>query len=93
MAITRLESDTVSRGFNAAKLALEQLKPVVDSLDVIYNSSGGVKDTLTQGDLDGVPSFSGITKGQVDDGVFALMGIKTAIANAYTALAEFAARA
>ena len=95
MAITILEQNTVTNSSKAAKLVLEQLKPVLDSLDTLYNAGGGVglKDTITQGDLDSIPSFSGLTKQQLDDGMFALTGtIKSAIVAAYTALAELAAR-
>lgn len=94
MSLTALESNTVSRALQAAKLTLEQLKPVLDSLDVIYNSAGGAKTTITQAGLDEIASFSGLTKTQLDDGMFALTGtLKNDIVNAYTALAQLAARA
>lgn len=92
MAITALESNTVSRGAALAKRVLE-LKAEIDYLNIIYDASGGVKETLTQAELDSVPSFSGVTKAQVDDGMFALTsGLKTAITNSYTQLAQLAAR-
>lgn len=94
MAATPLELDTVSRGMLAAKKLLDEVKPVLDLLNVIYDAAGGVKETLTQAELDAVTSFSGLTKAQLDDGMFALTStVKTAITNAYTQLAALAARA
>ncbi len=94
MAITTLEQNTVTKGANAAKLVIEQLKPAIDALNIIYDSQGGIKETLTQGELDSVASFSGITKAQVDDGMFVLTStLRTAINTAYSQLAELAARA
>jgi len=93
MSITTLESNTVSNGIKACNLVLQQLKPLLDSLDAIYNAAGGVKETLTQDDLDGVTSFSNLTKAQVDDAMYALTSsIKGAIDSAYSQLAELAAR-
>jgi hypothetical protein len=93
MAITKLESDTVSKGILTAKEVLDKLKAMIDQLDPIYNSAGGVSSTLTQADLDGVDSFSGITKQQVDDGFYALTStLKTAIDSGFPALVELAAR-
>jgi hypothetical protein len=93
MALSALESDTVSRGAQSAKIVVEQLKPLLDRLNIIYDSTGGAKTTITQGNLDLVPSFSGLTKAQLDDGMFALTAtLKTAIDAAYTQLVELAAR-
>jgi hypothetical protein len=94
MALSRLEQDTVSHGFAAAKLALDQLYPALHELNVIYDSGGGAKTTIDQPGLDAIASFSGLTKTQLDDGMFALTStLKTAIDNAYTQLAQLAARA
>jgi hypothetical protein len=93
MAITKLEQDTVSRSMQAARLTLDQLKPAIDSLSSLYDSAGGLKTTITQADLDGVPSFSGLTKQQLDDGMYALTTVlKPAIDNAYAALSQLATR-
>lgn len=93
MAISPLEQDTVSRGIKAAGLVIRQLKPLLDELNVVYDAAGGVKDTLTQQELDEIARFSGITKQQVDDGMFALTStLKTAITNAYTQLTTLASR-
>jgi hypothetical protein len=92
--MTQLEINTVSRGLAAAKLVLDQLKPVVDALNVIYDSAGGAKSTINQQGLDSIAAFSGLTKTQLDDGMFALTStLRTAIANAYTQLAQLSARA
>lgn len=94
MALTALESNTVSRGLQAAKKVVDELKPVIDSLNIIYDSAGGAKTTITQQNLDLVPSFSGITKAQLDDGMFALTAtLRTAINDAYTQLVQLSARA
>lgn len=93
MALTRLEQDTVTRGMAAARVVLDQLKPVLDALNVVYDSEGGAKTTITQEDLDGVANFSGLTKAQLDDGLYALTGtLRPAINNAYTQLAQLAVR-
>lgn len=92
--LSALEVNTITRGLNAARKALEEVKPVLDGLDVIYNSAGGAKDTITQQNLDADTVLSGLTKQQLDDGMFALTSsLKTAIANAYAQLAQLAARA
>ena len=89
-----LAQNTVSRGLTAAKKAIEELKPVLDELNILYDSQGGLKETMTQGDLDSVASFSALTKQQLDDGMYALTAtLKGAIDNAYTALAQLACRA
>lgn len=94
MAITALESNTVSRGLAAAKLVVQSLYPVLHELNIIYDSAGGVKSTLTQEELDSVASFSGLTKAQLDDGMYALTAtLKAAVEGAFTALAQLSARA
>lgn len=91
--ITKLESDTVSRGMQMAKDLLD-LYGDLKQLNVIYDSGGGVKETITQQDLDGVSSFSGLTKQQLDDGMFALTStVLTALTNSMTQLSELSARA
>jgi hypothetical protein len=94
MALNALEKNTISRGILAAQLVVEQLKPVLDSLNIIYDSGGGAKTTIDQPGLDEVASFSGLTKMQLDDGLYALTTtLKGAIDNAYTNLAQLSARA
>lgn len=92
--MTALESNTISLSLQAAKKVLDELKPIIDRLNIIYDSAGGVKETITQEELDAVASFSGLTKAQLDDGMFALTAVlRTDIANSYSALAQLAARA
>lgn len=94
MALNALEQNTVSKGMAAAKMVIEQLYPVLKELNIIYDSQGGVKTTIDQAGLDGVASFSGLTKQQLDDGMFALTAtLRGDIENAFAQLAELAARA
>jgi len=66
----------------------------VNGLQVIYDGTGGVKTTVTQDKLNETPGLSGLTKQQLDDGMYALTsGVKGAIDTAYTQLAQIAARA
>jgi len=91
--MSRLESDTLAKLFAIAKTALADLEPKLSQLDHIYNSGGGVKETLTQADLDELPELSGLQKQVVDDGVFALTsGVLPALTNASAALSQLAAR-
>jgi pyoverdine/dityrosine biosynthesis protein Dit1 len=91
--MTQLELNTVSKALAAAKLVLEQLKPVLDHLNAIYDPAGGAKLTITQDGLNTVPSFSGLTKEQLDDGMYALTTtLRAAVNSAYTQLAQLAAR-
>ena len=93
MAITILEQNTVIAGSELAKKLVQEIKPALDFLNVVYDADDGVKETLIQGDLDGVPAFSGITKAQVDDGMFALTSsLKTALDGVYSQLTILASR-
>lgn len=94
MPLNQLELDTISRGCQAAKKVLDEVKPVLDQLNVIYDSAGGVKSTVSQADLNEFPQFSGLTEGQLDDGFFVLTAtLREALANGFTQLAHLAARA
>jgi hypothetical protein len=94
MALTPLEQDVVSRGAQAASKVIYELKPIIDSLNILYDSQGGAKETISQPELDAVSSFSGLTKTQLDDGMYVLTStLRTAINSAYAQLAELAARA
>jgi hypothetical protein len=91
--MSQLEIDAVSRSLQAAKLVLDRLKPTLDALNVIYDSAGGAKTTITQQGLDEIPAFSRITKTQLDDGMFALTStLRLAVGDAYTQLAQLASR-
>jgi hypothetical protein len=94
MPLTHLEQDSVVRGAQAAKLVIEDLKPLLDRLNILYDSQDGLHTTITDEGLEEIPSLSGLTKQQLDDGMYALTStLRSAINNAYTALVELAARA
>jgi hypothetical protein len=92
MSMSQLERDTLSRLFAVAKTALADLQPRLAGLNEVYNAAGGVKATLDQTDLDELPELSGLQKTVVDDAVYALSNVLTAIDAAYPALAQCAAR-
>lgn len=94
MAITTLEYDVLNNAFAVCKTLLSDLEPQLATFREIYDAEGGVKATLTQESLDGVFTFSGLTKAQVDDGLYALTAVLLpAIESSYTAIAQLAARA
>ena len=94
MALDKLGLDTVSKSMLASKQLLEQLLPVLSQLDIVYNSAGGLKETITDADLAEVPTYSGLTKAQLDDGMYALTsGVKGELTTTYNQLTELAARA
>ena len=94
MPLNPLESSTINRGIALARRVLEEIKPIIDGLNVAYDTpTTGVKATVNQQDLDDTPSLSGITEAQLDDGFFALTdAIRTAINNNYFQLATLASR-
>jgi hypothetical protein len=94
VALTTVEANKIHEGAQAAQLVVDQLKPVLDRLNILYDSEGGLKTTITQENMDELPSLSGMTKQQLDAGMYALTGtLRTKIDEAYTALVELAARA
>lgn len=95
MALNTLESNTIARGCAIAKKILDDVKPVLDSLNVLFDTpTTGVKATVDQADLDSAPNLSGLTEAQLDAGFFQLTDtLRLAIANGYTQLAHIAARA
>lgn len=93
MALSTLESTTINRAISATRKALEELKPVLDGLKIVYDSVGGVKATITQANLDLAIGLSGITKQQVDDALFVLTGsLLTSLTTSYAQLQQLAAR-
>lgn len=93
MTMTPLEIKTIRDGAAIAKQMLLQMKPKLDALNVDYDAAGGVKETVDQTDLDGEESLSGITKTQLDDGMYALTAtLKGALDTAYTQLEKLASR-
>lgn len=92
--LTKLELETIKKGFVTARIVLDSVKPLVDQMNIVYDSAGGVKATTTQEDLDSQTDFSGLTKTQLDDGMYALTStLKTAIDGAVTQLTQLSARA
>lgn len=93
MALTALEANTITRAIVQARKLLEEVQPVLDGLNIIYNSTNGAATTITQEDLDESLQLSGLTKQQLDDAMFVLTGaVRTAVDAGYTALAHLAAR-
>lgn len=93
MPMTTLESDSISKMCAIAKQLLADVQPKLESLRAIYDSAGGVKETLTQEEMDEVPALSGLTKTQLDDAAFVMTGaILSGIENGYNGLAAVAAR-
>lgn len=92
--LNTLEANTIARGRAMARKLLEEVKPILDGLNTIYDSAGGVKETVDQGDLDAASELSGLTKAQLDDAMYVMTAtIKTALQDGYTQLAHLAARA
>ena len=93
MTMTPLESKTVYSLADIARFLLQEVKPRLDMLNVDYDATGGVKETLQQGDLDEDANLSGITKAQVDDGAYVLTNnIRTIFNDSYAQLEQLAAR-
>ncbi len=94
MALSTLEQGVVGRAIAAAQQIVTQLKPALDRLNVDYNGSVNAKNTITQQNLDLEPRFSGLTKAQLDDGLYALTAtLLTDVGNAFAQLEQLAARA
>lgn len=86
------EQDTLINGSIAAK-ALIDLYGIVKRLNEEYDSTGGVKSTVTQDNLDLMTTWSGVTKGQTEDGMYVITTvIKGAIESSYSQLVQFASR-
>lgn len=93
MPMSTLEHDTLAKAFAVCKTLLNDLQPKLAGLAQIYDSADGMKTTLTQEELDEVPALSGLTKTQVDQGLYALTTVVLpGIATNYGVLAQLAAR-
>lgn len=93
MAITTLEYDLVNNAAQACSMILTDLQPKLTGFRQIYDSAGGVQSTLTQEELDSIPSFSGLTVQQVTDAMYALTTVLLpAIESGYGALSTLGAR-
>jgi len=93
MPMSQLEKDTLSKEFAVCKTILNDLLPKLQALQQIYDSAGGVKETLTQAEMDEEAALSGLTKTQMDDGSYVLTTtLLPAITAGYGQLAQLAAR-
>jgi hypothetical protein len=93
MPLSSLELNVIRNAILTANKIITEVKPVLDSMNIIYDSGGGAKTTITQQNMDAYSNLSGLTKQQLDDGLFALTGtIRGDLVNAYSQLAELAAR-
>jgi len=93
MALDKLALDTISKAMQASKLLMEQANPLLNQIDLLYNQVGGLKETITDADLAEVASYSGLTKQQLDDGMYALTsGVKGALTTGFNAITQLAAR-
>jgi hypothetical protein len=91
MALSATEANFISKSSAAAKDLLLLYGQLVQ-LDQLWAGVADFDATITQADIDGVPSFtqSGLTATVLGDAEFALAGIKTAITNALPSLTVLA---
>lgn len=88
-----LESNQIAQAVAVSRRLLIEVQPMLDYLNQLYNSEGGGSTSITQADLDSAANLSGLTKQELDDGMYALTGpIRTAIETSYAQLAALAAR-
>lgn len=93
MSMTVLESDTLTLAFAVSKMVITDLQPRLAALQQQYDATGGVKDTLTQSEMDEQAVLSGLTKQQADDGLYALTAVLLpSIEAGFTALSALASR-
>jgi hypothetical protein len=93
MPMSQLENDTIAKMCVIAKQLLADIQPKLEILRSIYDSAGGVKETLTQEEMDENTALSGLTKTQLDDAAFVMTGsILTGIESGFNGLAAVAAR-
>lgn len=93
MPMSQLEKDTISKLCALSKQILQDFMPRLQSLNELYNSGGGVKETLSQEELDELPELSGLQKQMCDDAVYALTAqVLPALTAGYPSLSQIAAR-
>ena len=98
MPMTPLELNTITKAAALAKYILQEIKPVIDALNVDYDAIGGVKETIGTGQaaddkLAAETSLSNLTKQELDDALYAITnGIKTTVDTAYSQLEKLASR-
>jgi len=84
MALSSAEANFISDSSRAAKILLDDLYSLLVQLDTLWAGAADFDTTITQGDIDSIPSFaqSGLTAAVLGDAEFSLASIKTAITNA-----------
>ena len=93
MAMNPLEYDTLNAAFAVSRIILNDLQPKLLFLQQQYDAAGGVKESLTQEEMDEVAALSGLTKQQADDGLYALTAVMLpAITQTYAVLSVLASR-
>lgn len=93
MAMTTLEYDLVYNAAQVCSMILSDLQPKLASFQQLYDSAGGIRETLTQADLDSVPALSALTVAQVTDALYVLTTVLLpGITSGYTALSALGAR-
>jgi hypothetical protein len=93
MSMSQLEFDTVNAIAVLCKQVINELEPKLAELQQLYDAAGGVKETLSQAELDEVAVFSDLSKTTLDDAAYALTTtILPAITNSFPSLAQVAAR-
>lgn len=91
--MSQLEFDTVNAIAAICKQVISELEPKLSELQQLYDAAGGVKETLSQEELDEVAVFSDLSKTTLDDAAYALTTtILPAITNSFPSLAQVAAR-
>jgi hypothetical protein len=94
MSMSQLEYDVVNAIAAICKQVINELEPKLSELQQLYDATGGVKETLSQEELDEIAVFSDLSKTTLDDAAYALTTtILPAITNSFPALAQVAARA
>ena len=93
MALNSYEVLTIQRLIQLSRMIVEQIEPGLDSLNEIYNSVGGIKDSIPAEDLGQDGLYGGMTKAQLDDAAYALTSvIKGAVDNVHAQLQLIAYR-
>lgn len=87
-------SDLVSHACQLADQLL-QMRGQLDELNVLYDSQGGFKTSIThEEEAQIADTFHGLTKAQLDDGMYVLTAtIKGALNNSFSQIVQLAARA
>lgn len=92
--MTPMAQNTINQAAKLARKVLVELKPALDQLNVLYDAEDGLKKTITDADLPGDATWSGLTKKQLDDSMWVLTAtLRNALTDGYAALAQLAGRA